>query len=120
MCTAPRSLLPLRLRGVRSQYGVVGDHELRTVLHVQDDPVASLYAEVLMKVPSEALHLVVEPRVGDPGPVVDDCRLLRVAVRRDLQVVRDTRFGQRQGARQSRRSELEVALAHLPLSPFIV
>jgi hypothetical protein len=80
---------------IRAQDAVVGQHELRAVLHVEQHPVASPHATGLLQIAGDALRLLLESRIADAVVVEDRAGLVRIAKGRDLQVAIEMRLGQR-------------------------
>jgi hypothetical protein len=95
--------------GVGAQDAVVGQHELRAVLHVEQHAVALLHALALQPA-GDALGLVLELGVADLGVVEHQEGLGRVAPRRDLDVVEQVGLRDRHVARQALGPVGEVAV----------
>ena len=72
--------------------GVVRNDELRAVLHEEQHAIALLYAAFALEEPGHALGFVFQLGEGDRGIVVDQIRLFRIAMGRNLEVVKDVRL----------------------------
>ena len=72
--------------------GVVRDDELRAVLHEEQHAITLLYPALALEEPRHALGFVLQLGEGDRGIVVDQIRFLRMAMRRNLEVVEDVRL----------------------------
>jgi hypothetical protein len=87
--------------GVRAQDRVIGQHELRAVLHVEQHAVAVLHAAMDLQPACQALGLVKERGVGKGAVVKDRQRFVRIAPRRDGQVVEQVRLRNGEVMRQA-------------------
>ena len=97
---------------VGAQDGVIGQHELRTVLHVEQHAVALAHAAFLLQVAGNLLDLELEIAVAERRVVEDREGLVRVAGGRHFQVVEQIRLRHGQVPRQARGPEFEMALRH--------
>ena len=100
--------------GVGAQDGVIADHELRAVLHVQQNPVAFAHPAMALQEPGERVDLALELAETERAAIEDDERLVRVACGRDFEVVVEAGPGQRQVLAQALRPVLVVPILHDP------
>jgi hypothetical protein len=86
-----------------AQDRVVGNDELRAVLAEQQHPVARLDAAGLLQVAGHPFDLVLQLAVGNRGAEILDRGLVRIAVRRRLDVIKQAGARRLQRGRQAGR-----------------
>ena len=98
---------------VGAQDGVIGDDELRAVLHVEQDAVAAAHAAVLPQIARERVRLRLEFGVAELAAVEENRGLARIACGRDLEVVTEAGLGQRKLLRHAHGPVLVVSILHV-------
>ena len=71
---------------IRAQRRIEGDDELRTVLHIQDNPVTPDDAAVLLQKSRHRIDFGLQLPVADGTAVIKNGGLVRMAVRGDLEI----------------------------------
>jgi hypothetical protein len=98
--------------GIRAQDSIVGDHELRAVLHEQEHAVALSDSAALLQETRDALCFVENLAKGDRGIVEHEAGLVRMTSRRHLEVVKHIGGRQVQVVQGVIRPELEMFIRH--------
>ena len=101
--------------GVGAQDGVVGQHELRAVLHVEQHPVA-FFDTLLFQPAGDAFGINLEFGEADLGVVEHQVGFVGEALCRNLDVVEQVGFGHAHVARQALGPVGEVTVGHVGFS----
>ena len=102
--------------GIGPQDGIVGDHILRGVLHIKQDPV-TLLDPLGLQVTRHSIDFLLKPGIGHGRIVENDGIVVRVAQCRDFQVGVQTGFRQGHGFGQIFWPNLVVACKHILVLP---
>ena len=94
--------------GIEPQNGKVRDHQLRTVLHVEHNPVALMHTE-LGQVTGQSLGLLKQLRIRPSLPHVDQGFFVWKTLSADLQIDPQRSDGGRNGSRQPFRPKRSVS-----------
>jgi hypothetical protein len=92
-------------RGVGAQDAVVGDYELRAVVHEQRHAVAAPHAAFLLQETRDRFAALLELPVVGRGAAKGEGGAAREARRRNLEVVPERSFGNREMEREAAREE---------------